>query len=165
MFGESYIKKNLKSLNYKYNNAKTLSEPLYYSKLAIIELCGWIETTQDEIVTASVNRSVGAASNRIKIGELVTVNSGFHEKNFKKMLVQVIGYKGLEQVEAVCSASKLGALYRNINQLKSARDSLAHTYIKGQTLSIESPMNTMRRYSEIYSGFVEFDAKLKICGF
>lgn len=50
MASKYYIKTNLKSLNHKYNRSKTRADPAYYSKLAIIELCGWIEISIDEML-------------------------------------------------------------------------------------------------------------------
>ena len=50
MIARSYILANLKTLDRKYNMATSTRDSLFYSKLAILELCGWIEESMDDIV-------------------------------------------------------------------------------------------------------------------
>ena len=50
MIARSYILTNLKTLDRKYNRATSTRDSLFYSKLAILELCGWIEESMDDIV-------------------------------------------------------------------------------------------------------------------
>ena len=47
----SILPGNLRSLDYRYRRAHSaLKEALFCSKLAILELCGWIEESMDDMV-------------------------------------------------------------------------------------------------------------------
>ena len=50
-----------------------------------------------------------------------------------------------------------------IRNLKTIRNSLAHTYLKGPvaTMNIDSPARTMARFSYIYEGLKAFEQRLK----
>jgi hypothetical protein len=50
MIIKGYIENTLKELDRLYNKHTSLKKDIYYSKLAVIELCGWIEETCDAIV-------------------------------------------------------------------------------------------------------------------
>lgn len=52
MIVKKYIRNTLDSLDSKYNSALTSSdpnEPVFYSKMAVLEYCGWIEEALDKI--------------------------------------------------------------------------------------------------------------------
>ena len=50
MIAISYIDKTLKELDKLYNQSTSQKKAIYFSKLALIELCGWIEETLDDII-------------------------------------------------------------------------------------------------------------------
>ena len=51
MVNKTAIARNLRELHSRYDRRPRNSrDPLYYSKLYLIELCGWIEETMDSIV-------------------------------------------------------------------------------------------------------------------
>jgi hypothetical protein len=50
MITRSYITSSFKFLDRKYRKATTSKELFFYSKLAIFELCGWIEESMDDII-------------------------------------------------------------------------------------------------------------------
>ncbi len=50
MITKSYLFKTLNRLDRLYNESRTDDKKIFYSKLALIELCGWIEETMDDDV-------------------------------------------------------------------------------------------------------------------
>ena len=56
MIAYSYIENNLDQLDKRYVKSKTSRDASYYSKLAILELCGWIEMSIDDCIVRSANR-------------------------------------------------------------------------------------------------------------
>jgi hypothetical protein len=50
MIAKTYILSNLRSLDYSYRHAKTAKDAQFFAKLAILELCGWIEESMDDII-------------------------------------------------------------------------------------------------------------------
>lgn len=56
MIAKSYIRKTLNVCKSKYSNALGNFETLSFSKLAVLELCGWIEVSIDDIVINCANK-------------------------------------------------------------------------------------------------------------
>jgi hypothetical protein len=163
MLAKTYIRKNLVTLNGKFNRSQTLLEPMIYAKLAIIELCGWIEISIDEIIEKHRDSYLNSNTHITKITKNIENNYGFHStKHLKKLLADLVGYHGIEELEAMCNQSKIQNLYRELNELTTIRNSLAHTYIKGQTNQIDAPSKTISRFYNIHDGFKEIDAKLTL---
>ena len=50
MITKSYLLKTLNWLDQLYNDPTADDKKIFYSKLALIELCGWIEETMDDDV-------------------------------------------------------------------------------------------------------------------
>jgi uncharacterized Fe-S cluster-containing radical SAM superfamily enzyme len=99
MINGETIQKTLDELENLYNsasengveNSKIL---ILYSKLAILELCGWIEETQDEIIINYVKTKLQRVETITYFEkEIVDKIYGFHYNNqyFRKMLVYTIG--------------------------------------------------------------------------
>ena len=58
MIAKSYITNSLNELDKLYNKAASQKKAIYFSKLALIELCGWIEETLDDIIQKHANRKL-----------------------------------------------------------------------------------------------------------
>jgi hypothetical protein len=163
MVSRSYIARNLRSLNRKYLRSKTQAEPLYYSKLAIIELCGWIETSVDEIFVTCAPKHVNETRYLQQFSVKLQNTYGFSEKkHLKPLIITLVGMNGLEKLEASCDPRFLGALLRNLNELTAMRNSLAHTYIKGFAITIESPQLILRRLDQVADGLDHLEEKLNL---
>src|SRR3990172_5850560 len=98
---KSLILSNLSIINRLYNNTSSQKEALFYSKLAILELCGWIEESMDVIVKNCANQKLRNNDNLIFLEkEIIKKVHGFdYHNNFRKMLMQVIGLIRLEIIE------------------------------------------------------------------
>lgn len=161
MTSKYYITRNLKSLNQKYLRSKTQAEPLYYSKLAIIEICGWIESSLDELFYNYSSSALESSNYINKMHNRIKETYGFSQnKHLKPLVVSVVGYSGLEKLESSCDQSLLGGLYRNLDELTKMRNELAHTYIKGFAVTIESPQLILRRLDHVANGLDELERKL-----
>ena len=56
MIARTYILDNLNKLDVRYRKAATLKDSLFYSKLAVLELCGWIEESMDDVILRCARR-------------------------------------------------------------------------------------------------------------
>ncbi|MEM1365806.1 MAG: hypothetical protein AAGH82_08665, partial [Pseudomonadota bacterium] len=132
MVSKYYIERNIRSLSQKYNQSKTQAEPIYYAKLAVIELCGWIEVSIDEIVEKAAVGFQANSHHRKQFVASIEGVYGFHEKKHLRPLIrQLIGARGLDSLEHGCDTPTLSKLYRHLNELSEIRNRLAHTYITG----------------------------------
>ena len=77
MVKKTTIRENIKQLCKLYNNAPTPKYELYYAKLAIIELCGWIEESQDDIVRRCAKKNLKEIANIKTVESTIKTNYGF----------------------------------------------------------------------------------------
>lgn len=162
MVGKSSILSNLSIINRLFNKTLSPKEALFYSKLAILELCGWIEESMDDIVKNCANRKLRNSNNIEFLKEIIKkVHSFDYHNNFRKMLMQVIGLIRLETIESRVDQTKLQHMQAALNALKSQRDPVAHTHIKGITLRIDAPSVTKQRFMDVYEGLKNFEHELK----
>lgn len=105
----------------------------YYSKLAVIEGCGWIELSMDYIATNYAKRKL-----RLKTRPFIDMfegvvggNHGFQYKdNFRKMLIATIGLRNMERIETKVNRSgNIDVLKSQLKNLLFDRNDASHTYI------------------------------------
>ncbi|PAS01616.1 endoribonuclease [Vibrio cholerae] len=163
MIAKSYIEGNLKQLNRLYNDAGTQKKELYYSKLAMLELCGWIEESMDDIAIRCANRILKEGENKTFVkNNVVKPIYGFEYKvHFRKMLMQIIGLVNMEKLERSVDPRKYAQLTSTLGALKVSRNNEAHTHIKGVARTIDAPSVTLHRFYLVYEGLKDFEAELK----
>lgn len=162
MISRSYIESNLKRMNHKFIRARSNKEALFFSKMAIIELCGWIEETMDNIIIRCANRNLTDAKNKEYVeNEIVKQTYGFHyDRNFQKMLVGIIGIIMCEKLEKTLDAIKFQKMKSELGSLTQMRNKEAHTHLKSQH-TINAPSVTIRQYKAIYEGLIDIEKNLK----
>jgi hypothetical protein len=163
MIAKSYIKGNLERIERLYNKSSNIQDGLFYSKLAILELCGWIEISMDDIILRLAKKHLKQSKN---IGfvekEVIKRTYGFdYSRHFRKMLINIIGIAGVEKLEKKIDSIKFQLMISSLDSLKLYRDSEAHTYIKGTTKRMDAPSVTMNRISDIYNGLKNIDDELR----
>lgn len=159
MISRTEIFNNLKSLDVKYRKTSSSKDTLFFSKLALLELCGWIEESMDDIVLRCANRKLKESQNKKFVIDGVTgpVYGFEYKKHFRKMLIQLIGIINVERLEIKVDALKRDSLKSELGNLKEMRNKMAHTHIKGITTHIDSPSITIRRFNVVYDGLKDFE--------
>jgi hypothetical protein len=159
MIAKSYIEKNLRQIERLYNQSATVQKGLYFSKLALLELCGWIEISMDDIILRLAKR-VLRDSDHLKYlkEEVIRRTYGFeYEKHFRRMLQAVIGLSGVERMERHVDPQLFQPMVAALTSLKPFRDEQAHQYIKGTTLTIDAPSVSRSRFYLIFNGLRNVD--------
>ncbi len=163
MIAKTYIHKNIQELNTLYNKCSNQKKELYYSKLALLELCGWIEESMDTIVESMASRTLKQSSNRKLVKELIKKNYGFeYDAHFRKMLIHVIGLINVERLEVSIDQAKYFKLKAALGNLKTARNKEAHTHLKGVARSIDAPSVTKYHFFDVYDGLKNIEQQLKL---
>ena len=155
------IDNTLGALRSKYNGRHdTFEEPLYYSKLYLIELCGWIELTMDSIVRNCTSAYVSnPKSLRYLERSIIWNTSGFtYYNHFRPMLLQAFGLIKVEQLEARLDQDKFGAMTRSVDKLWGMRNPQAHTNIAGATSTVESPSTLDVEFHNVCSGLEDLES-------
>lgn len=162
MIAYSYIRRNLRSLDYRYQHAKTTRDANYHSKLAILELCGWLETAIDEAVLRTGSRILRSSAAQDFLAEKVKRTYGFeYERHLKSLIVALVGISGFERIEKSMDIGVLLNFKSELEALKIRRNSLAHTYTKGATVFYDAPSITLARLSNCEAGIREYDTRLR----
>ena len=147
---KKHILATLESLDGHYNTAPT-TEATYYSKLAIIELCGWLEFTVDSIAEYYANKKLRTIPYRDIFSSIKQNTFGFdYKKHFRKMLYQTIGLPVMEKIERkINNGGLITILDTELDNLKILRDDAAHTYIDA-TKTYQAPSVTKTQLTRIY---------------
>jgi len=163
MIAKTYILSSLKHFESRYNKASSQKEMQFISKFAILELCGWIEDSMDEIARRTAKRCMKLPRNRALIEkDVIKKNFGFDYNNhFRKMMSRIIGLGNIEKIENNMDFTKRTKLESSLASLKTIRDSAAHTHIKGMTPIVNTPSVILIYFEDVYNGLIEFDACLR----
>jgi reactive intermediate/imine deaminase len=162
MITKSYLFKTLNRLDKLYNDSTSDDQKIFYSKLALIELCGWIEETMDDIVLRCAKRCLKSEANKKFIDKTISGTHSFEYEPFRKMLMMVIGLATLEKIEKKLEKTgKISALKGYLGNLKDSRNRAAHTHTKGTLRTYDAPSKTKRDFDKIYGLLKELDAELQ----
>lgn len=132
------IQSDITEIERLYNDTQTeLRHAVYYSKLALMEICGWLEEAMDIIIK---DYSVAKLVNSKEVEKNITSQTyGFdYDQHFRKMLMKLIGLRNLASIEKnlekdiLILKSKLGSLWKR-------RKQAAHSSIGGVTLTLDAP--------------------------
>jgi hypothetical protein len=166
MIAKCYLKTNLDTLEKLYNKSTSAATGLLYSKSAILELCGWIEDSMDTIVRTCAHRTIKDINARKEIEKVVIDKTwGFdYEKYFRKMLIQVIGWRVVLELERKVDPAKFQNLKATLSTLNIYRNTEAHTHIRGITKRLDAPSVTKANFILVYDGLMDIDHKLRTLG-
>ncbi|WP_445454237.1 hypothetical protein [Flavobacterium sp. 25HG05S-40] len=138
----------LKELQKLYDNPADPIHKDYYSKLALLELCGWLEHTQDEIIKSYSDFKLTETRNKDEIRDFVigkTYGCDYMD-HFRPMIIKLIGYKQTEFLEnKLKSAGQFQILRDQLSSLWALRRRAAHTSMVGVTITYQAP-SSMRTY-------------------
>lgn len=97
---ETQIQNALTQFDKLFQEHRNGYDDLYYSKLAILEVCGWIEESMDDMIKRCANKHLNVKKNLTIVDILVKNTYGFHyEDNFRNMLINIMGIIKLERLE------------------------------------------------------------------
>lgn len=156
------ILKNLVRINRLYSATSSQIEALMYAKLAVLELCGWVEEAMDQIVLDTSIRLLTVPTNQQFIEtKVVRPTYGFeYDAHFRKMLMGVIGLIGVETMEGNVDRLLFDPMCGALSTLKPNRNTHSHTYLKGVTIRIDAPTNTIAHCRTICAGLRDVERVL-----
>ena len=162
MIAKRYILSNLKRINTLYGAAGATSrEPMFYSKLAILELCGWIEEAMDSIALSLAQRHLREPDNGKYVASAVKRTYGFdYDEHFRKMLIQVVGIIRIEKLEKKLDPIKWAQLKSTLGALKGQRNIEAHTHLR-VIRTLNAPSVTLQNFEKVYAGLEDLEVKIK----
>jgi hypothetical protein len=164
MINKTYLLNTLNNLEKLYNSSKSQQKTTYYSKLAVIELCGWIEETMDDIIIKCANRCLKTSDcKKYVTNSIIKPIHGFqYDNHFRKMLMTTIGIINLEKLEKKLEkSSKITLLKNNLKNLVQSRNQAAHTCLKSVTRTYDAPSKIKHDFLNIYVLLKDLDDELR----
>jgi hypothetical protein len=145
---------------------------LLSSKAAILDVCGWVEEAMDKLVSETAARAALTETRMTTVEkQYIRRTNGFHYSNhFEKMLISVVGYKVLEQIEAA-KASEIAILQSILSQLTTLRNHYAHTHLNlnepypAGLLTIPTPSIMKNHALDALKGLTAIETELKSTGY
>jgi hypothetical protein len=133
----------------------------YFHKLALIELCGWIEVEQDQMVNSCATYLGVNNAPKSYLGEKIKRNYGFtYDEHFRGLLSLVCGLGVVEKVEKAIDAQVFESFKATLESLKTKRNSLTHTHL-GVTSATDSPTVCLANYQIVENGLKALAAQLR----
>ena len=164
MVNKATIVRNLSELDSRYNRrSHNPRDPLYFSKLALIELCGWIEVTMDGIIWDCARKHVRDPNNLKHVEDRVIQRtySFTYNDHFRGMLTSVIGLANVERLERSFNPVKFDLMKSSLGTLKEERNRAAHTHIANATQSLSAPSAIWAHFRYVYDGLKDVERCLR----
>lgn len=153
MLAKTDIELLINNLDSLYNTCNDSNLQIYYSKFALLELCGWLELAMDEIIISYSTNNLTEQDNIDYMKQsIVGKTYGFnYDSHFRPMLLSLVGVKYLELLEQNMDMNgDLTVLKSELSTLWGIRKKAAHTSISGITLSFHSPSIIKNSLNKIY---------------
>jgi hypothetical protein len=100
MINKSQIENTLDRIGKLYLTHLSDYQSTYFAKLAIIESCGWIEESIDNIVLETANKKLKNPDNLIALQKLTQDNHSFrYDPHFRRLLSQLLGFMAIERLD------------------------------------------------------------------
>lgn len=164
MVRKGVIGKNLREIQRLYSETPSTRKKYYYAKLAILELCGWIEAEMDALLQRCSGRCITDTANIQNINKRIQRCYGFgYPEDFRPLLTLMIGLSRLEQIEKDFDmGGGLSRLRSILGKLRSSRNTHAHTYTPPGILpGIDAPSVTISDMEAVYGCMRELERILR----
>lgn len=145
--------------------SQVTERPVLLSKLALLELCGWIECELDELVRKAGRGRLNDPDWVEK--SVVSTTYGLHYvKHFRPMMTKVVGEIFVRRIELEIEASYPGDLDRLRNRLGALWDlrcKMAHANVGAavpQQITYQAPSVSVQIHKDIETLFTHFESAM-----
>ena len=160
MYECTTIETRLETLETLYNQSMIQVDdelPILYSKIAIIELGGWIEETRDYFANKLFSKLFYSSDNT-DLKKVIGTVSGFDYVYFRNNVFRkLIGEHGTSEIEHMLDTSTHDIFKANLGTLWKQRNACAHRSVEGTTLKIQAPSSTIAQFKHIKDGLIQID--------
>ena len=155
------IARTLQFVETRFASATSPLELQLLSKLALLELCGWIEEAMDDLLLTAARTRLRIPGNLRTFEErTIDRNSSFEYEKFRSMMVGLVGMVTVEMIESNADPAKLQLLRTTLGILKTPRNMEAHMHTAGTMRRIDAPTLTRSRLAPVYKGLQEIEKLL-----
>lgn len=140
-----------------------IEKPIIISKIAVLELCGWIEESVDLILLDYINHRISDQECIKYVEEVIRKNNGFkYKENLFHLFTVVLGLSNWENVVDALTYSRTSVLEAVCNNYTKLRNVAAHTYrLTGITVTYFAPSQVIADYHKIEPIFKIIETEIK----
>ena len=138
--------------------------PILFSKLAIIEFCGWIEESIDDVLYEYINMKI-LDPNCIRLIKVnIKKNNGFnYENNIFKLFSMVVGMNNWENIIDALPPIDMQNFETILSQYSTYRNKAAHTHTPiGTTRTYDSPSMVLNNYRKIKNALQFIENQMRV---
>ena len=150
------LQKTLQFLDSMYQAHQTSEDPeeaVAFAKLAVLEFCGWVEMTIDDIARCAVIVSLPAEEDRKPLEALIKDTSGFdYSRHVTPLLVSALGSVRFSVVENTMREEALLDRFRSVlnsAEFSRMRNRAAHTFNDGTQRNYDAPSSVLGKLQQI----------------
>lgn len=158
------IFKTIQALDDQFRSEADPLRKLFICKICTLELGGWIESAQDEILIDKAALLHGPHFAKRFEEDVIKKNYSFGYEKLAQMIIQLVGRSGLIELEASVDPQIWQDMKSELGNLKTIRDSYAHTSLDlGNNIGPNTPAPSQIKamFSKIFHGLCELDRKLR----
>lgn len=153
----------LSTLETQFSSAVTLSDPtlsILYSKLAVLELSGWIEESIDLILFNYLDNKLISADCINKTKKIIENNYGFkYESNLYHIFLCALGSNNWENIIDTIGDAHMNLLSTKCGEYTLQRNDAAHKY-QLVTRSFYAPSRVISDYHQLKLVITELESEV-----
>lgn len=134
MIDSKLLMKNLDWLEYQFQsyssdkNEKFSRGVVFFSRYSVLEVCGWLEMTTDDILLKIYKTKIGEEMSEAKAKLYIHDVFGLSNNSFEKIFSNVVGFVSLRKLEISSMKADYDFLKSFVSQIFIKRNEFAHTY-------------------------------------
>lgn len=155
MIVKRYIQDDLTRLQRLYDASMSGPDraiPIYFSKLGVLELSGWVEESFDAIALRAAKSRIKSDKFKRRVRDAIKKNNGFsYDNNFLGMMAKIVGLSECEQLEQHLElGGKLSVLTGELDAVLNQRRTAAHVSLARSSTAYDSPSVSLGRLKSIH---------------
>ncbi|MCJ7637427.1 MAG: HEPN domain-containing protein [Nitrososphaeraceae archaeon] len=164
MIKKSHIEKTLNELDDLYNDPECKNITVYFSKLAIIEYCGWIEDSVDDLALQYVKNNI-KDKDKIKYYEnrIKKIHSFDYIESIRPLLIMLVGLRRFELIEKKLNKNgDVDKLIGSLGYLLERRNKAAHKHTNNVIISFDAPSKILSDWKGVYDILKKMEKEIKV---
>ena len=149
---------------YETSSISEIEKAKSYSKLAILELSGWVEESMYDLILDIADKELGSSNAKKRVKKTISNINGFtYDTHFSEMLLKGIGIVNKEIVEKNVrdrNERKFMKFRIALKELYNRRNHLAHTFRKGRQEYFAGPSVAKNYYDDIFPILEAFEKEI-----
>jgi len=155
MISKGPLEADLKRLNRLYQSCVAGADrslPIYYSKLGVLELTGWVEESFDIIANRAAKGRVKTPEFQKKVATAIKKTYGFeYDQHFLFMMAKIVGVPECEKLHAHFDRDgRVSTLAAQLDALVEQRRKAAHVNVARTAIRFDAPSVTLGRLKQIH---------------